>query len=193
MKKSYNGAYSGEQLSRVAFPMGGIGAGMVCLEGSGALSHVSLRNKPDVFNEPMTFSALCVKGKENTARVLEGPVPAWKIFGAPGTLAVDAPSPQHLTGLPSLTRQGGVNSAQPSDVAPDVILPAIYIPSAKNMGPEADAGFGMTRRRYCELPVPAVDSQRIPQVAMTVTPIAGRKAMAWPRAFQRFPNRGSDS
>jgi uncharacterized protein (DUF608 family) len=85
MKKSYNGAYSGEQLSRVAFPMGGIGAGMVCLEGSGALSHVSLRNKPDVFNEPMTFSALCVKGKENTARVLEGPVPAWKIFGAPGT------------------------------------------------------------------------------------------------------------
>ena len=114
-----------------------------------------------------------------------------EIFGAPGTLAVDAPSPQHLTGLPSLTRQGGVNSAQPSDVAPDVILPAIYIPSAKNMGPEADAGFGMTRRRYCELPVPAVDSQRIPQVAMTVTPIAGRKAMAWPRAFQRFPNRTS--
>jgi uncharacterized protein (DUF608 family) len=85
MKRAYDGAYSGEQLSRVAFPLGGIGAGMVCLEGCGALSHVSLRNKPDVFNEPLAFAALCVKGKKNTARVLEGPVPAWKIFGAPAT------------------------------------------------------------------------------------------------------------
>jgi len=85
MKRQYNGSYSGAHLSRVAFPMGGIGAGMICLEGSGALSHFSLRNKPDIFNEPMTFSALCVKGQTNIARVLEGPVPAWKIFGAPGT------------------------------------------------------------------------------------------------------------
>jgi len=88
-----------------------------------------------------------------------------------------------------LTSVRGANSAQSSEVAPDVILPAIYIPSAKNMGPEAGTGFGMSRRRYCELPVPAVDPQRIPEVAMHVTPIAGRKAMAWPRAFQRFPNR----
>ena len=85
MKRQYNGSYSGAHLNRVAFPMGGIGAGMICLEGSGALSHFSLRNQPDVFHEPMTFSALCVKGIPNIARVLEGPVPAWKIFGAPGT------------------------------------------------------------------------------------------------------------
>ena len=39
--------------------MGGIGAGMICLEGTGALSHVSLRNKPDVFNEPCVFAAIC--------------------------------------------------------------------------------------------------------------------------------------
>ena len=77
MRRHYSGPYSGDFLSRVAFPMGGIGAGMICLEGTGALSHFSLRNKPDVFNEPMTFSALCVKGRSNTARVLEGPVPAW--------------------------------------------------------------------------------------------------------------------
>jgi hypothetical protein len=114
-----------------------------------------------------------------------------EVYGAPGTLEVPAPSPQHRGYLPSLTRSDGVNSAQGSMVAPDVILPAIYIPSAKNMGPEAGTGFGMSRRRYCELPVPAVNPQRIPEVAMTVTPIAGRKAIAWPRAFQRFPNRTS--
>ena len=84
-RSKYNGAYSGERLSRVAFPMGGIGAGMICLEGSGALSHVSLRNRPEVFNEPVTFGALCVKGEPNCARVLEGPVPAWKKFGQSGS------------------------------------------------------------------------------------------------------------
>jgi uncharacterized protein (DUF608 family) len=84
-RRRYNGDYTGEHLNRVAFPMGGMGAGMICLEGTGALSHVSLRNKPEVFNEPCTFAAICVKGKTNTARVLEGPVPDWKKFGAPGT------------------------------------------------------------------------------------------------------------
>ena len=81
----YQGEYSGERLSRVAFPLGGMGAGMICLEGSGALSHVSLRHKPEVFHEPCTFAAICVKGPTNVARVLEGPVPGWKLFGQPGT------------------------------------------------------------------------------------------------------------
>jgi len=82
----YNGAYTGRNLDRVAFPMGGIGAGMICLEGTGALSHVSLRHQMEVFNEPCTFAALCVKGKAGpVAKVLEGQVPGWKIFGKPGT------------------------------------------------------------------------------------------------------------
>ena len=84
-KSKYNGEYSGERLNRVAFPMGGIGAGMICLEGSGALSHVSLRHRPEVFNEPVTFAALCVKGGPNVARVLQGPVPDWKKFGQGGS------------------------------------------------------------------------------------------------------------
>jgi uncharacterized protein (DUF608 family) len=79
------GEYAGERLSRVAFPMGGIGAGMICLEGTGALSHVSLRNRPDVFNEPCTFAAIAIKGAPESARVLEGQVPGWKLFGQPGT------------------------------------------------------------------------------------------------------------
>lgn len=82
----YSGTYTGDRLNRVAFPLGGMGAGMICLEGTGAFSHVSLRHRPDVFNEPLMFAAICVKGQpRNTARVLEGPVPTWKLFGPPET------------------------------------------------------------------------------------------------------------
>ena len=83
--QSKNPIYTGPNLDRVAFPLGGIGAGMVSLEGTGALSQVSLRHKPDVHHEPQVFAALHVKGAK-TARVLEGPVPMWKAFGsvAPG-------------------------------------------------------------------------------------------------------------
>jgi len=84
-QRKYNGPYAGEGLSRVAFPMGGMGAGMICLEGSGALSHVSLRNRPEIFNEPVTFAAVSVKGEPHVARMLEGPAPDWKKFGNPGS------------------------------------------------------------------------------------------------------------
>jgi uncharacterized protein (DUF608 family) len=82
--RPYNGPYEAETLVRVAFPMGGMGAGMICLDGTGAFSHVSLRHQPDVFNEPCLFAAVCVKGAPNVARVLEGPVPAFKLFGLEG-------------------------------------------------------------------------------------------------------------
>jgi hypothetical protein len=78
--KSDNSVYTGEYLARVAFPLGGTGAGMICLEGTGTLSHVSLRGYPDVFNEPLMFSALWLKGEPDVARMLEGPVPTWKIM-----------------------------------------------------------------------------------------------------------------
>ncbi len=84
-ERSYNGSYRGPHLNRVAFPIGGIGAGMICLEGTGAFSHVSLRNHPDIFNEPFTFAAISVQGLNKGAKVLEGPVPDWKIFGSQGT------------------------------------------------------------------------------------------------------------
>ncbi len=82
--RGFNDAYTGPYNNRVAFPIGGIGAGMFCLEGTGAISHMSVRNSPQVFNEPHAYAALCVKGSENVARVLEGPVPGWKTFGGPG-------------------------------------------------------------------------------------------------------------
>lgn len=82
--RAYNGAYSDAFNARVAWPIGGIGAGMICLEGRGAISHVSVRNKVEFFNEPCAFGAICIKGEDgNSARILEGPVPEWKTFGGP--------------------------------------------------------------------------------------------------------------
>ncbi len=82
-RHSYNGSYTGEHLSRIAFPVGGLGAGMFCIEGTGYFSHMSVRNHPDLFNEPGMFAALSIKGVSNGARVLEGPVPEWRKFGMP--------------------------------------------------------------------------------------------------------------
>jgi uncharacterized protein (DUF608 family) len=81
VKRKYNSEYTSGYLNRVAFPMGGLGAGMICMEGTGTLSHVSIKNKPDIFNEPGMFAAIVVKGKTNGAKILEGPVPDWKKFG----------------------------------------------------------------------------------------------------------------
>jgi hypothetical protein len=81
----YDEAYIGENLERVASPIGGIGAGMFCLEGTGAISHLSIRNNPDIFNEPAVFAAIAIKGKPGSARVLQGPVPDWKKFGQWGS------------------------------------------------------------------------------------------------------------
>ncbi|MDB5157666.1 MAG: hypothetical protein JWR50_2373 [Mucilaginibacter sp.] len=80
-KRKYNAPYAGTYLNRVAFPIGGIGAGMFCLEGTGAISHLSIRNNPEVFNEPAMFAAISIKREKNNAKVLEGKVPAWKKFG----------------------------------------------------------------------------------------------------------------
>ena len=81
----YNGFYSGRNLDRIAFPVGGIGAGMFCIEGTGGISHMSVRNRPEVFNEPCMFAAISVKGLENGTKVLEGQVPDWKKFGQPNS------------------------------------------------------------------------------------------------------------
>jgi len=82
--RKFNSEYTQEYLNKIAFPIGGIGAGMVCLEGTGAISHVSVRNAPNLFYEPLIYAALCVRTESgNVAKVLEGPVPEWKYFGSP--------------------------------------------------------------------------------------------------------------
>jgi len=87
MAREFNGPYTGSQLNRVAFPIGGIGAGMFCLEGTGTISHMSVRHHLEFTHAPLSFAAVCVlggEGKENVARVIEGPIPDWKYFGRPG-------------------------------------------------------------------------------------------------------------
>lgn len=79
--REFNTEYRNEYLNRIAFPIGGMGAGMFCLEGTGAISHVSLRHHPDLMNEPYTFAAIHVKGAAQGTKVLEGQVPDWKLFG----------------------------------------------------------------------------------------------------------------
>ena len=69
--------YRKDNLRHIAFPLGGIGAGMICIQGSGMLANFSIKNTPDIHLEPNVFSAICVKKKGgNIARVIEGQVPA---------------------------------------------------------------------------------------------------------------------
>lgn len=109
------------------------------------------------------------------------------VAGAPGTQPVPSPRP---AATPSLTVVGGINSAQGSSVAPDWILPAIYVASAANMGPAGEANIGMARRRRNELPVRAIDPGRQPVPVWQRYPTGGRP-LPNPRAFQRWPVRGT--
>ncbi len=82
-KSEYTKEYKGDDLNRIAFPIGGMGAGMFCLEGTGAISNMSVRHQPNIFNEPCMFAAVHVKNYKNGSKVLEGPVPDRKKFGGP--------------------------------------------------------------------------------------------------------------
>lgn len=107
------------------------------------------------------------------------------VSGSPGNQPVPSPPPAAIPPDSFDAR------TQPSNTAPDVIRPSLYVASAANMGPEAGAGVGMTRRRLHELPVPAADPLRIPQTAMVGPHLGGREQTPWPRAFQRWPVRGA--
>ena len=61
-KRKFNTSYQGEYLNRVAFPIGGIGAGMFCFEGTGAISHLSIPNKPEIYNEPALQRLMFMEG-----------------------------------------------------------------------------------------------------------------------------------
>jgi uncharacterized protein (DUF608 family) len=66
--------------ARIAYPLGGLGAGMIALEGTGGLSQFSLRHKPDLLNKPMIFSAVTICGENAVAKVLEGPIPPRAVY-----------------------------------------------------------------------------------------------------------------
>jgi len=81
MSKQIHGTvYKKEKLTHIAFPMGGIGAGMICLNGQGQLQHFSLQHKPALDNNPEVFAALhisngntlIVEGEESGERLAAG-------------------------------------------------------------------------------------------------------------------------
>ena len=82
-KKKYK-TYKNDSLRNVSYPLGGIGAGMFCIEGTGMLRNFSIRNEPNFFNNPNIFAALTVKNNDsNISKVLEGQVPYSKVYGFP--------------------------------------------------------------------------------------------------------------
>lgn len=79
--REYNKVFYGEELSHIAFPIGGLGSGMFCIEGTGAISNLSFHHYPELFHEPCTFAAIHIDGAHNGTKVLEANVPEYKIFG----------------------------------------------------------------------------------------------------------------
>lgn len=81
--------YSGEYATQVAMPLGGIGAGSVCLNGYGGLQDFSIRTRPETTGLPAGFTAnspeaafavLHIRGAAGATKLVEGPFPAFKIF-----------------------------------------------------------------------------------------------------------------
>ncbi len=81
--------YSGEKTTQIAMPIGGIGAGSICMNGYGGLQDFSIRTRPENTAMPSEFSAnspeaafaiLHIKGESPVTKLVEGPFPAFKIF-----------------------------------------------------------------------------------------------------------------
>ena len=79
--------YQGDHLTQIAMPMGGLGAGCVCLNGYGGLQDFALRNKPATSAMPdghaeteAAFALLHVKGERPVTKLIEGPFPPAKIY-----------------------------------------------------------------------------------------------------------------
>ena len=79
--------FSGDSSMQIAMPVGGIGAGCVCLNGYGGLQDFSLWNHPSTTALPegfapskAAFAILHIKAEPAITRLVEGPFPALKIY-----------------------------------------------------------------------------------------------------------------
>jgi uncharacterized protein (DUF608 family) len=79
--------FSGDRLTQIAMPLGGIGAGCICFSGYGGLQDFSIGNRPATTALPegfapskAAFAVLHVKGKAPITKLVEGPFPALKIY-----------------------------------------------------------------------------------------------------------------
>jgi uncharacterized protein (DUF608 family) len=81
--------YSGDRVTQIAMPIGGLGAGCVCMNGYGGLQDFSVRTRPESTALPEQFTSdspeaafaiLHIKGDKPATKLVEGPFPAFKIF-----------------------------------------------------------------------------------------------------------------
>jgi uncharacterized protein (DUF608 family) len=82
-------SYTGEYITQIALPVGGIGAGSVCMNGYGGLQDFSIRTRPENTAMPAGFTAnspeaafaiLHIKADPGVTKLVEGPFPPFKIF-----------------------------------------------------------------------------------------------------------------
>src|ERR1700757_2470656 len=79
--------FTGDKTTQIAMPLGGIGAGCVCLNGYGGLQDFSISNHPATTASPQAyastraaFAILHVKKPSPVTKLVEGPFPVLKIF-----------------------------------------------------------------------------------------------------------------
>lgn len=79
--------FEGGDLLQIAMPMGGIGAGCICLNGIGGIVDFSIRNIPATTALPdghgftdAAFAILHIKGKSPITRLIEGPLAPERLY-----------------------------------------------------------------------------------------------------------------
>src|SRR5579862_5091352 len=80
-------SFSGPNLLQIAFPLGGMGAGCVSLNGFGGLQDFSIRNRASVTAMPdghsfadAAFAVLHIRGKKPVTKLVEGPFPPERVY-----------------------------------------------------------------------------------------------------------------
>ena len=79
--------FSGDRATQVAMPLGGIGAGCICLNGYGGVQDFSIWNRPSTTALPegntsskAAFAILHIKGASPVTKLVEGPFAVFKIY-----------------------------------------------------------------------------------------------------------------
>jgi uncharacterized protein (DUF608 family) len=89
LKNAPQRIFSGDNATQVAMPLGGIGAGSICLNGCGGLQDFAIHERPATTALPMmwssnspeaAFAVLHIKGSSGVTKLVEGPFPPFKIF-----------------------------------------------------------------------------------------------------------------
>jgi len=87
LKRGPQRTFTGDKAVQVAMPLGGIGAGCVCLNGYGGLQDFSIGHRPATTALPegysptkAAFAILHVKGAKPVTKLVEGPFPLLKIY-----------------------------------------------------------------------------------------------------------------